>query len=96
MSAMEKNLIGKEARKFLVRKLLTICPVCQKRIYGKDIDILKIDSSKINHWPLRYIHCHKTSSVPFHALTLFLDANFSVRGNEVSEFIKIETQKELF
>jgi hypothetical protein len=92
---MEKNLVSKEARKSLIRKLLTICPVCQKRIYGKDIDILKIDFSKINHWPLRYIHCHRTSNVPFHALTIFLDANFSVRGNEVSEYIKIENQKEL-
>ena len=90
---MEKNLISKEARKFLIRKLLTICPVCQKRIYWRDIDILKIDLSKINHWPLRYIHCHRTNSVPFHALTIFLDANFSVRGKEVSEFIKIENQK---
>ena len=90
---MEENLLINENRKFLIRKLLTICPVCQKRIYGKDIDILKIDLSKINHWPLRYIHCHKTNSVPLHALTIFLDSNFSVRGNEVSEFIKVENQK---
>jgi hypothetical protein len=90
---LEDNLMTNEARKFLIRKLLTICPICQKRIYGKDIDILKIDLSKVNHWPLRYIHCHQTNRVPFHALTIFLDANFSVRGNEVSEFIKIENQK---
>ena len=81
-----------ETRAFLIRKLLTVCPVCQKRIYGKDIDILKINSKKseISHWPLRYIHCHSTNKVPFHALTIYLDNNFAVRGNEVSNFVKIE------
>ncbi|MFX1279628.1 MAG: hypothetical protein ACFFA3_09435 [Promethearchaeota archaeon] len=92
---MEKEMTRNESRNFLIRKLLLICPVCQKRIYGKDIDILKIDLSKINHWPLRYIHCHKTNNVPLHALTIFLDANFSVRGNEVSDYIKIDNQSDL-
>ncbi|MBA7512386.1 hypothetical protein ES705_04391 [subsurface metagenome] len=90
---MEENLTNNEFRKFLIRKLLTICPVCQKKIYGKDIDILNIDTSKINHWPLRYIHCHTSNNVPLHALTLYLDSGFSVRGNEVSNFIKIENQE---
>ncbi|MFW9773969.1 MAG: hypothetical protein ACFFEO_17590 [Candidatus Thorarchaeota archaeon] len=87
---MENNLRKTEVRSFLIRKLLTICPVCNKRIYGKDIDILNIDISKINHWPLRYIHCHKNNDVAVHALTIFLDTNFSVRGKEVSKFVKIE------
>ncbi|MFW9773547.1 MAG: hypothetical protein ACFFEO_15460 [Candidatus Thorarchaeota archaeon] len=87
---MEQKLEKTELRSFLIRKLLTICPVCNKRIYGKDIDILNIDKSKVNHWPLRYIHCHTNKDVPIHALTIFLDANFSVRGNEVSNFVKIE------
>ena len=82
-----------ETRSFLIRKLLTICPACKKRIYGKDIDILKIDPSKVNHWPLRYTHCHSNKNIPMHALTLFIDSGFSVRGNEVSNFIKIEYQK---
>ncbi|MBA7663951.1 hypothetical protein ES703_71999 [subsurface metagenome] len=88
----EKNM-DSETRAFLIRKLLIICPVCQKRIYGKDIDILKIDASKIDHWPLRYIHCHTSNNVPLHALTLYLNSGFSVRGNEVSNFIKIEYQE---
>ena len=64
--------------------------MCNKRIYGKDIDILNIDKSKDKHWPLRYIHCHTNKDISIHALTIFLDANFSVRGNEVSKFVKIE------
>ncbi|MHA2391303.1 MAG: hypothetical protein ACXAEX_04985 [Promethearchaeota archaeon] len=87
---MEKDSRNTEIRSFLIRKLLIICPVCNKRIYGEDIDILNIDRSKVSHWPLRYIHCHTNNNVPFHALTIFLDANFSVRGNEVSNFVKVE------
>ncbi|MHA1986285.1 MAG: hypothetical protein ACW98D_06585 [Promethearchaeota archaeon] len=87
---MKEDFMNAETRAFLIRKILTVCPVCQKRIYGKDIDIQKIDTSKINHWPLRYIHCHTNNNVPLHALTIYLDNNFTVRGNEVSSFIKIE------
>lgn len=49
MICLKDRLINSETRAFLIRKLLTICPVCEKRIYGKDIDILKIDKSKISH-----------------------------------------------
>ena len=87
---MKEDIKDPETRAFLIRKLLTVCPICQKRIYGKDIDILKIDKKKISHWPLRFIHCHKNNNIPFHALTIYLDNNFAVRGNEVSNFIKIE------
>ncbi|MFX1477729.1 MAG: hypothetical protein ACFFCI_06325 [Promethearchaeota archaeon] len=90
---MVDESINPEIRSFLIRKLLTICPVCKKRIYGKDIDILKIDLSKVNHWPLRFTHCHSNNNYPMHALTLFIDSGFVVRGNEVSNFIKIEDQK---
>ncbi len=87
---MREKLTASRIRPILIRKLLTICPVCKKKIYGRDIDILKIDTSKITHWPLRYIHCHTNNDVPLHALTIFIDSNFSVRGNEVSSFLKIE------
>ncbi|MFX1573143.1 MAG: hypothetical protein ACFFB0_10375 [Promethearchaeota archaeon] len=87
---MKEKLSDSRIHPFLFRKLLTICPVCKKKIYGRDIDILKIDTSKITHWPLRYIHCHTNNDIPLHALTIFIDSNFSVRGNEVSSFLKIE------
>lgn len=90
MIYLKERLINSETRAFLIRKLLTICPVCEKRIYGKDIDILKIDKSKISHWPLRYVHCYVNKNIPLHTLTIFLDADLSVRGSEVSSFIKIE------
>lgn len=88
---MEEISLNSKTRSDLTRKLLAICPVCKKRIYGKDIDILKIDIPKINHWPLRYTHCHAYNHISLHAITLFLDKDFSVRGNEVSNFVKIDS-----
>ncbi len=77
-------------RKALIKKLLTTCPICKKRLYGKDIDITNINTEKINQWPLRYIHCHTHNDVPLHALTLYLDSDFSVRAREASDFIIIQ------
>jgi hypothetical protein len=79
-----------DARPYLIRQLLTICPICKKPIYGKDIGITKIDKSKIKHWPLRYTICHEYGKNSMHALTIYLDNNFHVRGNEISDFIQIE------
>jgi hypothetical protein len=71
---------------------MTVCPVCKKQIYGRDIDINKIvkSKSKIDHWPLSYVHCHDNTNFPMHALMIYIDANFSVRGLEISNFVKIQ------
>ena len=79
-----------ETRSSLMKKLLAICPVCNKQIYGKDIDISNINAKDIHQWPLRYIHCHAQDNIPLHALTLYLDADFSVRAREVSDYIMIQ------
>ena len=79
-----------ETRRFLIRKLLATCPTCNKQIYGKDLDISNINTADIRQWPLRYIHCHAHNNVPLHALTLYLDADFSVRAKEVSDYFKIQ------
>ncbi len=76
-------------RSYLAKKLLTICPVCGKRIYGKDIDIEQMNKGNIKNWPIRYTHCHSHKGMPLHALTMYIDANFAVRGNESSKFLKI-------
>ena len=77
-------------RAFLMKKLLTICPICNRVIYGKDLDLSSLFKCKIEHWPIMYVHCHSYKNYPIHALTLYLDSNFSVRSSEVSEFIKID------
>jgi len=79
-----------DTRALLMKKLLAICPICKKPIYGKDIDINKLDVSKVSHWPVKYTHCHSHNDKPVHALTMYIDSNFSVRGKEVSEFLKIQ------
>ena len=78
------------SRTLLMKKLIAICPVCKKQIYGRDIDIHDINTDKIKSWPLRYVYCHSENNIPLHALTMYIDANFSVRGREVSDFIKIQ------
>ena len=88
---MNNLSLNSKTRNLLIKKLLTICPVCKKRIYGKDLDIIKIDLSEIKYWPMRYTHCHASNDKPLHAITLFLDKDFSVRGNEISNFIKIDS-----
>ncbi|MBD3342872.1 MAG: hypothetical protein GF353_27485 [Candidatus Lokiarchaeota archaeon] len=89
MSNQDTNL---NIRQYLAKKLLTICPICGKRIYGKDIDLEEIEKlkKKIHHWPIKYIHCHSQHQIPLHAITLYIDADFAVRGNEVSKFVKIQ------
>ena len=76
----------------LMRKLIAICPICGKQIYGRDIDISQIQKSKskIDQWPIRYVHCHAHEHFPMHALMIYIDANFSVRGEEYSNFVKIQ------
>ena len=87
---MKTTLYRSEHRSFLMRKLIAICPVCKKPIYGRDVDILSLISSKIDHWPINYVYCHTYNNYPLHSLTIYLDSNFSVRGYEISDFIAIE------
>lgn len=87
---MEQYLSNSETRTVLMRKLMAICPVCGMLIFGRDIDLSHLDPANINHWPVSYTHCHSHKEVPMHALTLYLDSNFSVRGSEVSNYVKIQ------
>jgi len=70
---------------------MCICPLCKKNIYGKDIDITEIDTSNIKRWPFSIVYCHAHNNNSLHALIIYLDANFSIRGREVSGFLKIQT-----
>lgn len=72
-----------EARAILMRKLMCICPLCGKLIFGRDIDITKIENGDIRNWPVEYIHSHSHNNVPHHDLTLYIDANFAVRERVV-------------
>jgi len=75
---------------FLNKKLITFCPTCRKPIYGADIEVQRLINSDVNRWPVNFVHCHSYNQFPKHALILYIDSDMSVRGQEVSDFIKFE------
>jgi hypothetical protein len=86
-------------RVLLARKMLTVCPICQKKIYSNDLHLNELNLNKITSFPFPVTFCHHTiqessaSKSPrkqMHALTIYLDANFAVRGIEPSEFLLFE------
>ena len=77
-----------ENRAILMRKLMTICPVCGKLIFGRDIDLEKVlDRSKTKSWPTSYEHWHSHNGGQSHLIRLFIDANCAVRSFETSNQI---------
>jgi len=82
---MQKSIEKSSTRALLMRKLLTICPVCKKMIFGKDINLDHVDKSRVSSWPVKYVHSHAHSTHPAHSITMFLDANLCVRNLEVSQ-----------
>jgi len=86
---MQKTIQKSQTRAILMRKLMTICPVCGKLIFGRDIDLDSIYKSEVNNWPITYTHYHEHREHPLHVLTLYIDANFSVRDLKVPNSLKI-------
>jgi len=80
---MQKTLSQSETRTLLMRKLLTICPICKKMIFGRDIDMAKL---KKGHWPVPYIHEHTHNNFPKHSIKMYLDSKLAVRHLEVLDF----------
>ncbi len=70
-------------------KILTTCPLCSKEIYAKDINLEQIDITKINNFPFDYIHVHSHGDFPPHALLMYFDAHFKVRGRKVPKFTNL-------
>ncbi len=73
-------------------KLLTTCPLCEKKIYVKDIDFEGIDFSKINNFPFDYLHIHSSEKYPFHALLIYFDAQLNVRWRKVAKFTNLKSK----
>jgi hypothetical protein len=71
-------------------KILTKCPLCKKTIYAKDIDFTNIELSKINNFPFDYIFIHSNREYPPHALLMYFDAQYNIRGRKVVKFINIK------
>jgi hypothetical protein len=71
-------------------KILTICPLCKKKVFAKDINIEEIDLSKIKTFPFNYIYIHSYNKYSPHALLIYFDAHFNVRGREVAKFTNLK------
>ena len=83
-------------RSQLAKKFLCTCPICQQKIYGGMLDLNAIDITKVKHFPFSYtyIHSHESvseqeSSFNQHAIMLYFDAEFAVRGVEECSFFKV-------
>jgi len=80
---MTQPIPPSQTRAYLMKKLLTICPICKKMIFGRDINLDSVDKTKVSSWPIRYTHSHEHINHPMHSITMFLDANLSVRTLEI-------------
>lgn len=69
---------------------LTTCPLCNKDIYAQDVNLEDIDLSSVNNFPFDYIHVHSHGSHPPHALLMYFDAQFKVRGRKVPKFTNLK------
>lgn len=77
-----------ESRAILMRKLMTICPLCGKLIFGRDIDFSKLDNGKVASWPATYDHNHSHKDFGEHNLTIYIDANYAVRERLIAPQIR--------
>ena len=96
---VEKKILEKvEAKKKLKEapsekdseKPITECQLCKRRIYLSELGLDSIDISSINNFPFPYIHIHGHHGNHQHALLMYLDREFKVRGRKPSEFLKIQ------
>lgn len=69
-------------------KFSVACPICRKAIkFGVERSIL----ANTAKFPLSHIILHGT---PLHALIVYIDANFTVRGEEGCESIEVLQKSE--
>ncbi|TFG00209.1 MAG: hypothetical protein EU541_02895 [Promethearchaeota archaeon] len=71
-------------------ELLATCPACGKKIYPTDIDLKKINFSEITNFPFPYLHIHSQENCIPHALLMYIDRHFKVRGRKVIKFLNVE------
>ncbi|MHA1150091.1 MAG: hypothetical protein ACTSR8_17800 [Promethearchaeota archaeon] len=85
---MKVNQIDSEFQTILMRKLMTICPLCGRLIFGADIDFSKLNRRNVHSWSATYQHFHTHNSFPEYNLTLYIDANYAVRESIINPILK--------
>ncbi len=71
-------------------KPITECQLCKRRIYLSELELENIDLSLIDNFPFPYIHVHADNGNHTHALLMYLDKDFKVRGRKPAQFLKIQ------
>lgn len=69
---------------------LTVCPLCKKKIYRKDINFQEINKTEIENYPFPYIYFHSYLDFPPHVLIMYLDSDLRVRGKKATKYFVIE------
>lgn len=87
------------------RKLLAICPVCGRKIYGRDLNLHYMNLAEISDFPFSIVYCHTSACVEEespdqkdesvdpthqHAIALYLDADLRVRSIESCDVVLLE------
>lgn len=73
--------------------ILVTCPLCDKKILSKEINFEKIDLSHILVYPFPYLYVHHSDGDAFpHALLIYFDAHFKVRGKKVIKFSNLNSK----
>jgi hypothetical protein len=71
-------------------KLATLCPICKNKIaFGVEKSLF----ADATQFPFAHVVLHGN---PLHAMIVYLDANFSVRGVEQSNSIEVIKDQETF
>ena len=74
----------------ITHRFARVCPTCKRKI---KIGIEQSYKNSINRFPYPHIVLHGN---PLHALIVYLDSDFKVRGFEHAESIEIERNSETF
>ena len=78
--------LSSEEKAFLIRKYVATCPVCHQPIRGGDL----FEDHQFPTRPVSITLCHYGKpGMPLHAVTMFIDANMSVRTVEKSDLLLI-------
>ena len=66
------------------------CPICQKQIqFGVELGFLE----NVKRYPYPHVILHGN---PLHALVVYIDADFRIRGIETAQSIEIQRNSETF
>ena len=87
------NDLDSDETVFIVKKnnkIHTECPICKEKVnFGVELEHL----NKVKQFPFAHIHLHGN---PIHALIVYIDSSFSIRGVEGCDSIEVKKDSTTF